>query len=159
MRTGEIVPEFTLPDETGTDRSLSELVSSGPAVLFFYPVALSGGCTVEACHFRDLTVDFANVGAQPIGISTDPVEKQEEFANKHMLGYPLLSDPDGKVAEQFGVRRSFGPIPVKRWTFVIDTDRTLLETIKSEMRMSVHADRALEVLRKRAEENEPPADK
>ncbi|QSB04943.1 peroxiredoxin [Natronoglycomyces albus] len=151
MRTGDIAPDFTLPDEKGEDRTLSELVSSGPVVLFFYPVAMSGGCTVEACHFRDLSVDFANVGARPVGISTDPVDKQYQFADKNTLGYPLLSDEDGEVAELFDVRRSFGPLPTRRWTFVIDTDRTVIEVIKSEMRMSVHADRALEVLRERAQ--------
>ena len=69
------------------------------------------------------------------------------FAERHSLGYPLLSDPEGKVARQFGVNTRFGIIPVKRWTFVIDADGRVREVIKSGTNMRVHADRALEVLR------------
>lgn len=110
---------------------------------------MSRGCTAESRHFRDLVSDFAAVGAQPIGISVDEVGKQHEFADRYSLEFPLLCDRAGAVAKQFGVRRRFGPIPVKRWTFVIDTDRRVLEVIKSEIRMKLHADRALEVLRQR----------
>jgi thioredoxin-dependent peroxiredoxin len=147
MDTGDKAPDFTLPDETGRERRLTELLQDGPIVLFFYPAAMTAGCTAEACHFRDLTVELTQVGASPVGISTDEVGAQAEFADKHSLGYPLLADVDGVVAEQFGVRRKRGPIPVKRWSFVIDTDRTVLGVIKSEIRMGVHAERALEILR------------
>ncbi|MGA8427920.1 MAG: peroxiredoxin, partial [Candidatus Dormiibacterota bacterium] len=104
-------------------------------------------CTAESCHFRDLAPEFSTLGAQPIGISADGVAKQREFSERYSLGCPLLSDRDGKVAAQFGVKRRFGPIPVKRWTFVIDSDGLVLEVIKSKTRMNHHADRALEVLR------------
>jgi peroxiredoxin Q/BCP len=137
-------------DDEGTPRTLSGLLESGPVVLFFYPAAMSAGCTAESCHFRDLAAEFAQVGAQRVGISPDTVDKQHEFSAKHDFGYPLLSDPDGTVARQFGVRRRFGPLATRRRTFVIDTDRRLLEEISSELRMSVHADRALEVLRARS---------
>jgi peroxiredoxin Q/BCP len=89
------------------------------------------------------------LGAGRAGISPDQVEKQKQFSDKHSFDFPLLSDPDGAVAKQFGVRRSFGPLLTRRQTFVIDTDGTVLEVIKSELRMSVHADKALEVLRAR----------
>ena len=82
-------------------------------------------------------------------ISPDSVAKQNEFSATNSFDFPLLSDPDGAVATQFGVRRRFGPLLTKRQTFVIDTDRTVLEVIKSEVRMSVHADKALEALRAR----------
>lgn len=55
MRPGDLVDDFTLTDQTGTDRSLSALLADGPIVLFFYPAAMTGGCTAESCHFRDLT--------------------------------------------------------------------------------------------------------
>jgi peroxiredoxin Q/BCP len=149
MKPGDVVPDFELLDETGTPRTLSGLLENGPVVLFFYPAALSAGCTAEACHFRDLAAEFRAVGAQPVGISHDTVEKQARFATRHSLGYPLLSDPDGKVREQFGVKRDLGFNRTKRVTFVIDTDRRVLEVIRSELRMNVHADKALEVLRAR----------
>ena len=147
LNTGDVIDDFELPDQTGTMRKLSTELANGPVVLFFYPAAMTKGCTAESCHFRDLGAEFAAAGGQRIGISTDTVEKQKEFSDTHEFDYPLLSDPDGKVAELFGVRRGFGPIPVKRATFVIGTDRTILAVIKSEVRMSVHADKALEMLR------------
>ncbi|BBY10559.1 peroxiredoxin [Mycobacterium marseillense] len=152
MKTGETVADFELPDQTDTPRKLSELLSSGPVVLFFYPAAMTPGCTKEACHFRDLASEFAAVGANRVGISADPVQKQAKFADLRNFDYPLLSDTDGTVAAQFGVKRGLlGKLmPVKRTTFVIDTDRTVLEVISSEFNMDTHADKALAMLRARS---------
>jgi peroxiredoxin Q/BCP len=150
MDAGTLIPEFSAPDQTGTERSLSELLSSGPLVVFFYPKAMTTGCTKESCHFRDLAGEFAELGAHRVGISADSVEKQAEFDRKHDLGYPLLSDPDRKIAKIFGVKRP-GPIFNKRATFVVDTDGRLLAEISSELNMDVHADEALAVLRSRRE--------
>ncbi|WSX65075.1 peroxiredoxin [Streptomyces sp. NBC_00986] len=147
MNVGDKVEDFTLPDETGAERSLTELLAEGPVVLFFYPAALSAGCTAEACHFRDLAAEFAAVGARPVGISGDSVDKQQEFAGKHTLGMPLLSDTDGTIRERFGVKRGFSLAPTKRATFVIGEDRTILEVVSSELRMNTHADRALAAFR------------
>jgi peroxiredoxin Q/BCP len=149
MDKGDLAPDFSLPDEKGQQRALCEFLEFGPAVLFFYPAAMTTGCTAESCHFRDLVAEFAAVGAQRVGISPDSVDKQERFSRMHGLDFPLLSDPDGTVTTRFGVRRRSGPLRIRRQTFVIDTDRKVLEVIKSELRMSVHADRALNVLRAR----------
>ncbi|MFG3203485.1 peroxiredoxin [Streptomyces sp. NPDC048192] len=147
IEVGDRVEDFALPDETGAIRRLTELLADGPVVLFFYPAALTPGCTAEACHFRDLAAEFAAVGARPVGISGDTVDKQQEFAGRHGLGMPLLSDADGTVRERFGVKRGFALAPTKRVTFVIAQDRTVLETVRSELRMNTHADRALAALR------------
>jgi|SRR4051794_8058296 thioredoxin-dependent peroxiredoxin len=151
MKRGDRVGEFELPDQTGTVRSLTGLLSDGPIVLFFYPAAMTPGCTKEACHFRDLAGEFAEVGAGRVGISADAVAKQAKFADMQKFDYPLLSDTDGVVATQFGVKRGLlGKLmPVKRTTFVIDTDRTVLDVIASEFSMDTHADKALESLRQR----------
>jgi len=151
MKRGDQVAEFELPDQTGTVRSLTELLANGPIVLFFYPAAMTPGCTKEACHFRDLASAFTAVGASCVGISADAVEKQAKFADKESFDYALLSDTDGTVATQFGVKRGLlGKLmPVKRTTFVIDTDRTVLDVIASEFSMETHADKALETLRER----------
>lgn len=150
MKPGDLAPDFELPDDEGTTRSLGEFLKNGPVVLFFYPAAMTSGCTAESCHFRDLAKEFAEVGAQRLGISPDTVEKQAQFSTMNSFDYPLLSDPDGVVATQFDVRRKFGPALTRRQTFVIDTDRKVLDVIKSELRMGVHADRALAALRARA---------
>ncbi|MDD7936812.1 peroxiredoxin [Actinomycetospora lutea] len=150
MKTGDTAPDFELADDTGTRRSLSALLADGPVVLFFYPLASSGGCTQESCHFRDLAGEFAAVGARRVGISADSVEKQHAFSSANSFDYPLLSDPDGAVARQFGAKRSWLPaLPVKRKTFVIDTDRTVLGVIGGEMKFDQHADDALALLRSR----------
>jgi peroxiredoxin Q/BCP len=153
MQTGDEVPDFELPDQTGTPHKLSTLVADGPVVLFFYPAAMTAGCTKEACHFRDVAADYRAAGVQRVGISMDTVAKQQQFADKHGFDYPLLSDPDGTVADIFGVRR--GAIgrrlgaPVKRQTFVVGTDRRLVAHITSETNMDKHADEALAVARSR----------
>lgn len=149
MDVGEAIEDFVLSDETGAPRRLSDYLANGPVVLFFYPAAMTMGCTAECRHFRDLGAEFAALGAQRIGISADPVEKQRRFSDVNGFDFPLLSDPDGEVARRFGVRRSFGPLPVKRWTFVISPASKLLAVIKSEIHMDAHADKALEVLRAR----------
>ncbi len=152
MKPGDTVDDFELPDQTGTPRKLSALLSDGPVVLFFYPAAMTPGCTKEACHFRNLAAEFAAIGASRVGISTDPVQKQAKFVDMHKFDYPLLSDADGSVAAQFGVKRGLlGKVmPVKRTTFVIDTDRKVLDVISSEFSMDTHADKALETLRARS---------
>ncbi|CAL9353529.1 peroxiredoxin [Streptomyces sp. enrichment culture] len=146
-QVGDIVEDFELPDETGAMRRLTRLLADGPVVLFFYPAAMTPGCTAEACHFRDLAAEFAAVGATPVGISGDSVDRQAEFAGRHTLGMPLLSDADGTVRERFGVKRGFSLAPTKRVTFVIGRDRKVLEVVRSELRMNTHADRALAALR------------
>ncbi len=170
MIAGEKAPDFTLCDHTGRPRTLSALLSEGPVVLFFFPLASSPICTAQACHFRDLSNEFATVGAQRVGISTDTVDKQAHFAKQRSFDYPLLSDEDGVVSELFGVRRGrFAKLrrsvverqsarhgrhtrrrgllarllPVRRTTFVIDTDRTVLKVVANEVRASVHADQTL----------------
>jgi len=148
MDTGDLAPDFELPDEDGVPRKLSELAAGGPVVLFFYPAAMTPGCTAESCHFRDMKAEFEAVGAQRVGISADDVGKQKEFSDKHEFDYPLLSDPDGAVATQFGVRRRITVLtPTKRATFVIGTDLRVLGVVKSEVRMNLHADKALEILK------------
>ncbi|WUI02392.1 peroxiredoxin [Spirillospora sp. NBC_00431] len=149
MKAGDVVDDFELPDETGAPRTLTGLLERGPVVLFFYPAAMTSGCTAEACHFRDLAAELAAVGAHPVGVSADTVAKQKEFADRHSFGYPLLSDPDGEVRARFGVKRGLALVPTKRQTFVIDTDRRVLAVVKSEIRMNAHADKALAALRQR----------
>ena len=150
MQPGDQIPDFELPDQTGTPRRLSTLLQDGPVVLFFYPAAMTTGCTKEACHFRDLAGEYRDAGAQRVGISLDSVDKQKQFSDKHHFDYPLLADTDGTVAKAFGVKRSLGLLKVKRNTFVIGTDQKLIAEISSELNMDKHADEALEILKARA---------
>ncbi|MBU2664267.1 peroxiredoxin [Actinoplanes bogorensis] len=148
LNKGDVVDDFQLDDQDGKPRRLSELLAAGPVVLFFYPAAMTSGCTAEACNFRDLAAEFREAGAQRVGISRDKIAKQKEFSDLHGFDYPLLSDPDGAVASKMGVKRKLplGPLSTKRMTFVIDTDRSVLEVIHSETNMQDHAAKALETL-------------
>jgi thioredoxin-dependent peroxiredoxin len=147
MKIGDRAPDFELEDDTGTPRKLADMLAGGPVVLYFYPAAMTPGCTKEGCHFRDLGAEFAELGAQRVGISADKVEKQQRFANKYSFDFPLLSDPDKSVARAYGVRRGPGIIPNKRTTFVIGSDGVIKEIVSSELNMDVHADKALAALK------------
>lgn len=145
MDVGDEVPDFTATLDTGQTTTLSSLLGDGPVVLFFYPKAFTGGCTAEACHFRDLTAEFDQVGAQRLGISRDDVATQARFRQEYDFDYPLIADESGEIAKIFGAKR-MGPLWSKRTTYVIGTDRRLLGVIQSETDMERHADEALSVL-------------
>jgi peroxiredoxin Q/BCP len=144
---GDMAPDFELPDQDGVPRRLTDFLADGPVVLFFYPGAMTRGCTAEACHFRDLATEYRAAGVQRVGISKDPVEKQKLFAETYTFDYPLLSDPDSKIIAAYGVKRklSLGPLSTKRMTFVIGTDKRILDVIHSELDMNQHAVEALGV--------------
>lgn len=148
MQRGDLAPDFTLKDQDDNERTLSTMLLNGRVVLFFYPAAMTKGCTKESCHFRDLGSEFATLGAQRLGISMDSVEKQAEFTKKNDLDYPLLADEDGAVAKLYGVKRSMDLLKVKRTTFVIGRDRRITEIINSEVSMNAHADKSLDALRR-----------
>ena len=154
LGVGDLAPDFELPDQHQTVVRLSRLLVAGPVVLFFYPLAMSRGCTAESCHFRDLAAEFNAVGASRVGISRDTVARQRQFDAEHHLGYPLLSDPDGTVASDYGIQRNLPGLPPRRNTFVIGSDRRVRGVIRSELRMETHADEALRILK--AEEPAAP---
>ena len=152
MKIDDQVPAFSLQDQHGRLRSLAELTAGGPLVVFFYPLAGSGGCTRQACRFLDLQAEFAAAGAAIVGISTDSVAKQLDFATRNHFDYPLLSDTKGEVADLFGVRRRLlaKSLPIKRSTFIVDSGRILRFQVSSETNMDVHANDALAALAGRA---------
>jgi len=147
MKRGDLAPDFELPDTDGSPVRLSTLLRSGPVAIFFYPLAGSGGCTAELCNVRDRGADFAAAGAQRVGISRDTVAAQRAFAAANGFDFPLLSDADGAVCEAYGVRRGWAAAPVKRRTVVIGADGVVSDVVRSELRMGVHVDGALEALR------------
>ena len=123
LADGEKAPDFTLPDQDGNDVNLYKLLEDGAVVLFFYPKAFTTVCTAEVCGFRDAFEEFAEAGARVVGVSADDVEKQKAFASKHDVSFPLLSDPETKVYDAFGLRASSrAPLANDRVTFVIDRD-------------------------------------
>jgi len=101
LETGQTAPAFTLSDHTGQPVSLSDFAGRN-LIIFFYPAAMTPGCTTEACDFRDSMVRLQQAGYDVVGISPDKPEKLAAFAKKESLTYPLLSDTDRTVLDAYG---------------------------------------------------------
>jgi peroxiredoxin Q/BCP len=101
LETGQPAPAFTLTDHAGRSVSLSDF-SGRNLIIFFYPAAMTPGCTKEACDFRDSLVRLQQAGYDVVGISPDKPEKLARFVEKESLTYPLLSDTDRAVLEAYG---------------------------------------------------------
>ena len=122
VTTGDVAPEFELPDQDGQLHSLEDYRDQW-VVLYFYPKDETPGCTTEACEFRDNIFAFRELNAQILGISLDDVESHRKFAENHSLPFPLLADTDGAAADAYGVKtKMFGMTVARRQTFVIAPD-------------------------------------
>ncbi|QIK62302.1 thioredoxin-dependent thiol peroxidase [Leucobacter viscericola] len=126
LEPGQAAPDFSLPDQDGTIRNLSDYRGER-VILFFYPEAMTPACSMEACEFQESTAPLAAAGYRVLGISRDAVEKLRRFADRNGLEYPLLSDPETTVHKAygaFGTKNSYGRIieGVIRSTFVLGAD-------------------------------------
>ncbi|KAA9085126.1 thioredoxin-dependent thiol peroxidase [Microbacterium radiodurans] len=126
LEPGSPAPDFTLTDQDGSPVSLSSL-RGRRSVLFFYPAAMTPGCTREACDFRDSVEALAAAGIEVLGVSRDDEAKLRRFREEESLTYPLLSDPDHAVHEAYGAwgeKMNYGKKieGVIRSTFVLDAD-------------------------------------
>ncbi|MFL6072968.1 MAG: thioredoxin-dependent thiol peroxidase [Mycobacteriales bacterium] len=121
---GDAAPAFTLPDANGRPVALSDFAGRR-LILYFYPAALTPGCTLEAGQFRDAVPALTAAGIAVVGVSPDPPDVLRRFRDQENLPYPLLSDPDREVLERYGAygeKTVFGTstVGVIRSTFVID---------------------------------------
>jgi peroxiredoxin Q/BCP len=139
LKAGERAPEFTLPDETGTDRSLTELLSTGAIVLYFYPADFTPGCTRQACVLRDLHTEIERAGLCVVGISPQSPESHAKFRAKHNLPFVLLSDQHKAVTKMYGVNGPLG-IAVRRASFLIDGGRRIRDVVLADFMIGRHAD-------------------
>jgi peroxiredoxin Q/BCP len=126
LQPGDAAPDFTLTDQDGASMSLSDLRGQR-VILYFYPAAMTPGCTTQACDFRDSLSALAGAGFAVVGISRDNPEKLREFRERDGLTFPLLSDPDHAVHDAYGAwgeKVNYGKKieGVLRSTFVIDAD-------------------------------------
>lgn len=132
---GSKVPAFTLEADDGSKVKSDDLKGS-PVVLYFYPADDTPGCTKEACAFRDRSAELKKLGAKVYGISPDDVASHVKFKGKFKLNFPLLADPDHKVAEKFGAWREknmYGQkkMGIARSTFLIGPDGTVRRVWKA----------------------------
>jgi thioredoxin-dependent peroxiredoxin len=139
IHAGERAPEFTLPDETGTDRSLTQLLRTDALVLYFYPADFTPGCTRQACTLRDLHAEIERAGLRVVGISPQSPASHAKFKAKYQLPFVLLSDQQKTVAKMYGVNGPLG-IGVRRATFLIDASRRIRDALLADFMISRHAD-------------------
>jgi thioredoxin-dependent peroxiredoxin len=140
------MPRFVLRDSEGREVRSDDLLGRGPLVVFFYPRDESWGCTVEACAFRDQHEDFVAAGAAVVGISPDSADSHKAFAANRRLPYLLLSDPDKRVFQAFGVDDVLGVV-TGRETFVMDAGGVVRWRLRSNLMPTRHVRAALEAVR------------
>ena len=159
---GEKVPNFSTLDQDGEKWTLkSNLKKADYLVIYFYPAAFTGGCTAQACSYRDQKGDLAKAGASVAGVSGDSPETLELFALEHALNFTMLADESGEVARVFGVPQSDGGTiqreikgasldltrgtTIQRWTFILNKDGELIYK-DSEVDAAADSDKVLEFL-------------
>jgi peroxiredoxin Q/BCP len=137
LAVGDAAPVFEARDDSGAVWRSTEHVGKKIVVVYFYPADMTGGCTKQACGYRDKMAELSDAGVEVVGVSGDSVENHQLFKETHSLNFTLLADGDGQVAEAFGVPVTLGEQTVsklvgdqekllvrtataKRWTFVID---------------------------------------
>ena len=130
-------PEFILQDDQGTDTSLTDLLRSGPLILYFYPADFTPGCTREACTIRDIHEDLVAVGLRVAGVSPQSPESHARFRKEHDLPFVLLSDPDKVAIKMYDVDGPLG-VGVRRATFLVNQDRSIHDAMLADVRISRH---------------------
>lgn len=147
---GELAPGFNLQDQDGNAVNLEHFIDKSLVVLFFYPKAMTPGCTTQACGIRDIKDELENRGVVAFGISPDPIDRLPKFIAKHDLNFSLLSDEDHAVAESYGcwgLKKFMGKefMGLIRTTFIIGKDGKLLK-VMDKFKTKSHHDDLLSVL-------------
>ena len=144
-KIGNLAPVFTLQDQNGNKVSLKNFRGKSSVVLYFYPKAMTPGCTVQACGLRDSKKQLAKLKAVALGISPDPVARLQKFADRDALNFTLLSDEDHAVADKYGVwglKKFMGRefMGIKRTTFIIDVNGRLAHVMDKVNTKTHHED-------------------
>ncbi len=155
------VPTFSGLDDNGNKWNSANITSSF-LVVYFYPAAMTGGCTAQACAYRDDKVTFDKMGVTIIGVSGDEVANLKHFKESSQLNFPLLSDTNGNIAKTFGVPTKEGGsitrdingenflltrgITASRWTFVLDKDRKIIYK-NAEVNAAEDSKKVLEIIK------------
>ena len=146
---GDLAPDFRLPADDGKTYALKDLRGT-KVVLYFYPKDDTPGCTKEACSFRDNLARVRSKGAIVLGVSKDDLESHAKFREKYSLSFPLLSDPEGKVLNAYGVwkeKNLYGKtfMGIERTTFVID-ETGRIRKVFPRVKVDGHTDEVLTAL-------------
>ena len=149
-KVGNLAPDFTLSDQTGTPVRLQDFRGANNVLLYFYPKAMTPGCTVQACGLRNIKAALAKLDTVVLAVSPDPVKRLQKFAERDSLNFTLLSDEDHAVADKYGVwglKKFMGRefMGILRTSFVINKEGRL-EHIMDKVRTKSHHDDVLAIL-------------
>jgi len=142
LKVGDAAPDFTVKDDQGNDWKASEHYGKNIVVVYFYPADTTGGCTKQACGYRDDLSKLKEAGVEVVGVSGDSVKNHQLFKQKENLNFTLLADPEAKVAAAFGVPHKLEEKTVtaeingkketlvrtateERWTFIVGKDKKI----------------------------------
>jgi len=150
-KIGNLAPSFTLLNEKGEKVSLKDFRGKKNVVLYFYPKAMTPGCTVQACSIRDVKSNFSKKKTVVLGVSPDEPKRLVKFIEKESLNFTLLSDPDHKIADKYG---AWGPKKfmgkeydgILRSTFIIDMEGRLRH-IMDKVKTKTHHDDVMELIK------------
>ena len=151
LKIGSAAPPFSAQDQNGNKVSLKDFKGKNHIVLYFYPKAMTPGCTVQACGLRDSKKELAELGAVALGLSPDPASRLKKFENKEDLNFRLLSDEDHEIADKYGIwglKKFMGRefMGIIRTTFVIDKKGKLIH-IMDKVRTKTHHDDVVKILK------------
>lgn len=149
LKPGSTAPDFTLPDQNGDNVTLSDALSEGPVLLYFYPADFTPGCTKEACMLRDAHTEILDVGVRVIGVSGQDENSHAKFSSQYNLPFTLLADTDHKVAKLYQADGLFGV--TKRITYLIGQDSTIDDAVNAMFKISAHEELLNEALERYAQ--------
>jgi peroxiredoxin Q/BCP len=150
LHIGTKAPHFVLPNEQGVETSLSELLSGGALILYFYPADFTPFCTREACSIRDLHDDIVSAGIRVAGVSPQDVASHVRFKKRYDLPFMLLSDAEKVVARLYDVDGPFG-VRIRRATYLIRSDGIIEDAVLADLRVGRHIEFVQRALRTEAE--------
>jgi len=137
LKVGDVAPEFILPDESGDEVSLIEMLQDSAVILYFYPADFTPGCTKEACSIRDLHDDIVSVGLRVIGISPQDGESHRRFKEEHGLPFTLVCDPDKVAIKMYDADGPLG-FGVRRITYLVSQGQKIQDAVQANVQVGRH---------------------
>lgn len=147
VKVGDKCPVFSLKNQEGNVISSTDIIGKKLVVLYFYPKDETGGCTAEACSFRDAYEEFKDADCEVIGVSGDSVESHKNFAAKNRLTFTLLSDEGNKLRKEFGVPRAAFGLIAGRVTYIIDLNGVVRHIHNSLGNPESHIEESMKIIK------------